>query len=201
MKKLFVTSVLILLALLAVAEARVGMAVSPAGGNWEFSRQGGTLQLAFHNLGDQDINVKFSVEQEGAKFVTLDKKEASIKANDFETVILTIRPDSSIEFGKPYPVLVYALPTFTASTQGTAVALSQGIGSSFKINFAATGSAPVIYQTTDVEKTKAMQKKAMPEFFLPLIVGVATALILLSVFFYIRKRKEEEEDVIVGPKR
>lgn len=193
-----VAILLLVLCLFSLAEAKVGMAVSPAGGNWEFSRQGGSLQLTFHNLGDQEIKVKFSVEQEGSKFVTADKTEATIRANDFETLVLTIKPDTSVEFGKQYSLFVYALPVSIAAGQGTSVAMVQGVGSIFTIAFQATGSAPVVYQSTDVEKTRELQAAGKPNYLSLGTIGVSIAVILIAVFIYVRRRRAEEEEVNLG---
>ncbi len=194
----------LLLLLFAVAEAKQGFAISPSAGTYTFSRQGGTLQVTLYSTGDEDYTYKFVLGGNAAKYASLDMTEGVLNAGDILPIYITIKPGSDLVFGEKYKLALAVNPVEKAGAAGSGTGTNIIIGSTavFGVVFEASNAPPVVYQSTDVEKTRASLAQLNKPNYVPLIlVGVAVGGILISVFFYIRKRKEEEEEDIVVEKK
>jgi hypothetical protein len=204
-KKMVILVLAVALALLAPSFA--GMGISPGAGNYNFTKQGGTLQVVISNLNAGDRQFKIVLEEgfSGNRFLSkgIPSDLISVTGNDFKVINLLIKPDDTVEYGKPYLLAIRAIDA-TGSAGGSAGIGASGVESasaSYYIIFENKGTT-VSYGGFDEGATRAHfdELNAKKKFnIIPILIAFLIVAAILSVltWFIAKRRKESEKDEIV----
>lgn len=201
----------VLLAFLVIAPSFAGMALSPATGTYNITRQGGVIQFVVTNMNTYDryFIIGQSGTFEGNRFIKSFSPESKIlvKANDFRTFYMTIQPDDTVEYGRKYPLAILVRDSgekvsgASAPSGGIGATSVDSMGAGFYIIFQNKGTQ-INYGGFDEEATRQAQKDMQkPTNYLPLVLAILLIVVLLAgLFFFLRRRKQEDEDEIVVQK-
>ena len=179
MKRIFIFGVFILLAL-SLSYASIGVSVAPASGNYNFTLDGGTLNLTIFNTGSNNANYITNVTTL-SEMVSVDEPLIEIDANSYKTVSLFLDPTKDIEKNKAYELTV---EIFSKPPEG--IQVSPKVKTTYTITFTGERTLPWAekksveiplgssYEPEHVNSTGISVES-------PLVIGLRANLLLISL--------------------
>ncbi|MFH0962344.1 MAG: hypothetical protein V1820_06710 [archaeon] len=213
MRKAAVLAAIFLAAILIPSFA--GMGMSPASGTYNFTKQGGTIQIVVSNPNDYEREFAITMDNlpitDGnryiSKFTPADK--ITIKAKDFKVFYMHVTPDESVEYGRRYLVGIKVKDSGrlgpTGVSEGIGVSGLESVSAGFYIYFENKGTT-VGYGGFEEESTRRLQERMNTKpNYLPLVLAIILVALMLGllIFFIAKKRKEAAEggddEIVVSP--
>lgn len=191
-----------------LAPAMAAMAVSPSSGDYNITRQGGTIQMVLSNINPVEAEFKIAPvgNYEGNKFISkiTPGDTLTVKPNDFKVFYVQIVPDETVEYGKPYKIIMSARNLgAVGSQQGIGAAVGEQVIFGFNVIFENRGTT-VSFGGFDEGATRQLQNEMNRKpNYLPLILAIILVLLLTAGLIYFlmwrrKKAQEEEEEIVVS---